>query len=744
MSDSSKNPFSEALIAGCSPIPVDTATKRPLLRWEPFQHERMNDTTARAWDTRDVGLGIVCGQISGRLVAFDFEGEFMKRASDLHSVLASSGLDTLFATWVDGYCERTPSGGRHVLVRVEGEGPLEGNQKLASSAEGRTLIETRGEGGYVIVAPSRNHKAGWELISGNLSSIPWASIPEFKAVVAALARLDQSPPPPSPTGKGPQSPSILRLSEDWFDDEKATLPDIEIVLQQHGWTQARSSDGYGTHWVRPDKDPREGHSASLNHESHRLWVHSSNASPLPVGVSLDNLDVILCYELGRAPSTAERTSFIVDRRKARQPATPADGRQAAGEPAPPSLCLPDEFWKSRKYLSHIHQAALASWVNPDALWEAVKVFFAASVSPQIVIPYRGTLDYIGVVVGKAGAGKTMAKRTALELLPPEFHEQPRVRLGAPPGSGEGMVEFFIDRSEGTQRQRFDGAGFYVDEGKWLLDVNSRLGNTSVQAIKQAWSGELTGSLAATQERNRWLAPGACRVAVLISIQPGVAADFLRTDLTEGGFPQRLSWGWAHPESVPDEPPEHPGFLDIPLWNLDHWGTSYDPRAKRVMTYCDELIAIVAAARRDGVLGADTHGGHDILAQLKGAALLALMDDRTSVSMLDWELAQLDWNTGIEIRNHLLRTQIQGAQDKDAAAGRSAAARKIAEEGVYLEKAIVSLVLRLRQADTGLTMRDIKDHLRQYNRRHGIHHQEVLTLAIERGLVRRAEGGRFTD
>jgi hypothetical protein len=539
----------------------------------------------------------------------------------------------------------------------------------------------------------------------------------------------------------PQTPSILRLSEDWFDDEVATLPPIEVILEEHGWTRTGTSDDYGEHWTRPGKDPREGHSANLNHESRRLINHSTNAEPVPVGVSLDGLDIILCYELGRTPERDDRTEFIVARRKTRRPGTPAERPQAAaGEPAASSLNLPGTFWEERPYLQHVRQAALASGVNPDALWEAVKVFFASTVHPLIVIPHRGTLDYIGVMVGKAGAGKTMAKRTAFELFGPEFHEMPRVKLGAPAGSGEGMVEFFIDRSEGVQNLRFDGASFYIDEGKWLLDVNTRAGNTSIQAIKQAWSGELTGSLAATAERNRWLRPGAVRVSVLISIQPGVAADFLRTDLTEGGFPQRLSWGWSHPDEVPDQLPEHPGFLDVPMWTLDNWGTSYDPRAPRVMMYDTDLTLLVAEARRDGLLGKETHGGHDTLAMLKGAALLALMDDRRTVTMSDWELAQLDWNTGVAIRNHLLSTQLQGISDRDEAAGRSTATRKIAEQNVYLEKAVLSLVNKLRQNREPMTPRDIKTHLSQFKRRHGVRHQDVISLALERGVLHLTEGG----
>ena len=86
----------------------------------------------------------------------------------------------------------------------------EGNTKLASLADGKTLIETRAEGGYVIVAPSRNGERGWELMSGGFDQIAYATREEWATVVTVLMSFDATavaPPPPSAVAM----PSMLRL-----------------------------------------------------------------------------------------------------------------------------------------------------------------------------------------------------------------------------------------------------------------------------------------------------------------------------------------------------------------------------------------------------------------------------------------------------------------------------------------------------------------------------------------------------
>lgn len=170
MPDPSPNPFIEAANAGLSPIPVDVTTKRPCISWKRYQEEVADQVQLIEWHRKGWAIGVVCGRISGRLMCIDIEAEFMPRLDMLAERLREQGIYDLFDSWIQGYCESTPRGGLHILVHVEGDGPMDGNRKLASSPSGKTWIETRGEGGYTIVAPS----PGYQLIKGGFDAINFA------------------------------------------------------------------------------------------------------------------------------------------------------------------------------------------------------------------------------------------------------------------------------------------------------------------------------------------------------------------------------------------------------------------------------------------------------------------------------------------------------------------------------------------------------------------------------------------
>jgi hypothetical protein len=728
---STSQPFIEAFEAGLSPIPVDTTTKRPLVTWKIYQDHPAELIVLQEW--RGNNIGVICGEVSGRLMCIDIEGAF-DRATEAAEALARAGVADVFAEWCDGYLESTPSGGRHVLVRLEGSGPLEGNRKLASNSVGKTLIETRGEGGYVITAPSRNGSAGWSLLRGGFDTIAYATLTEWEAVVGALVSLDESPPPPTPTVESrstPSLPPILRLSESWIDDELARLPNIRTVLNSHGWEPGGGHDSYGEHWVRPGKTPREGHSASIS-ANDRLYVHSSNAG-LHVGLpTYDALDVILFYDLGRDPTLEDRTAFL----RAQRP--PAERGAGAAEPEPVAdLNLRPEFWESRDYLSHIRSAALARRLSPDALWEAIKCFYASSIPWNHRLPGDGTMDYISIVVGPSGSGKSRAKQEAYNLLV-DLHSIGGVRFPAPVGSGEGMTQAYLAKDDADGgKYAFRGIGWYADEAKFVLDICARPGNTTMQAIKQMWSGELTGSVAATAERHRWLDPRDVRGTLLMSVTPGVATRFLASDLTDEGLPQRVSWGWAVYEHE-DDRPEHPGPLHVPI--RDHnrapnniYEVTLDPELEQLV---DARQLALARGKGEGL------EGHATYATLKTAAIHAHLDGRMDVNMSDWVLSELDWEQTRQIRQHLLATADAASQDRNQAAGIARAHSRIAETDVYLERAIYSLVTKLRSTKEPLTTRQVKDHLRPFKQRHGIDHREVIVLAIGRGLA--TEDGGIID
>ncbi len=146
--------------------------------WRHRNHRRATCRTLERWflTERRKGLGLVCGEISGGLLLFEFEGRALRDGTfDRFIELAvESGLGELVDSIRGGYEEETPSGGVHWLVFVDE--PL--TLKLASTRVNEKwlpLIETKGEGGVVIIAPSGGavHPTGreWRLVDGGLDTI---------------------------------------------------------------------------------------------------------------------------------------------------------------------------------------------------------------------------------------------------------------------------------------------------------------------------------------------------------------------------------------------------------------------------------------------------------------------------------------------------------------------------------------------------------------------------------------------
>ena len=152
-----------------SPVPgrLETAGSG---RLEPLpDFKRPTEKVLRRWyrNSERTGIGLVCGDVSGGLELFEFEdANYFRRLGDslTTTILATMDLSHLWHRLLDGYLEKTPGGGFHVLWRTplpEGHQVREGNQKLACRpvADGgvQVLIETRGEGGYTVVAPSNGN-----------------------------------------------------------------------------------------------------------------------------------------------------------------------------------------------------------------------------------------------------------------------------------------------------------------------------------------------------------------------------------------------------------------------------------------------------------------------------------------------------------------------------------------------------------------------------------------------------------
>ncbi len=184
--------------------------------------------------------------------------------------------------------EQSPSGGWHVVYRCQA--PVCGNLKLAQRRQlvagpdevtigGKgfrprqdtdgawhvllTLIETRGEGGLFLCAPT----PGYELFQGDFAELPVLTESEREVLLEAAWALNEYVPQPVelalPTGAPPEG----RPGDDF--NERG---DITAVLAKHGWTIAKAGDNQ--YWRRPGKTI--GWSATL--KDRVFYVFSSSAA----------------------------------------------------------------------------------------------------------------------------------------------------------------------------------------------------------------------------------------------------------------------------------------------------------------------------------------------------------------------------------------------------------------------------------------------------------------------------------
>lgn len=265
--------------AGISVVPVAAdGTKRPALPWARFQKDRAVTTEIRSWfhPGGTTGLGAITGGISGNLELTEIEGHAAHHIPTLETLAHDSGLGHLWKKLNTGWVELSPSGGVHWLYHLTD--PVPGNTKIAR--QGNTIIaETRGEGGYVIVAPSHGpvHTTGkpWIRIAGGPNTAPTLTTTERAAFHTLLATLGDQPEPvhqdplPAPTPPDPDAGITPG------DDYEAKTPWADI-LEPHGWT-AVTRRGDTTYWRRPGKTT-PGFSATTGHapDRDRLYVFSTN------------------------------------------------------------------------------------------------------------------------------------------------------------------------------------------------------------------------------------------------------------------------------------------------------------------------------------------------------------------------------------------------------------------------------------------------------------------------------------
>ncbi len=462
------------LRAGLCVLPAKRLEKRPAIgAWKQYQKRAPTEAELSAWmanpRNHPDAVCILCGAVSGHLETLDFDAGGERFAAWWDRIPAAL-RDRLVV-------ETTPSGGMHVVYRCAA--PVCGNLKLAQRKVGKeveTLIETRGEGGLFLCAPT----LGYILAHGDLCDLPVLTEAERDVLLQAAWELNEYMPAVVDAPVRSSTAGQLRAdgcaSADRPGDDFNTRGDPRVVLEQHGWS--RVGGGENEYWRRPGK--ASGWSATLKECSGGgvFYVFSSNAAPFEPNRAYSPFSVYALLNHGgdfeQAARSLRAAGYGSDLRGDEHPgvdisgilgqvdgngadhAGDDDGQRDIADPGP----IPESLFRVPGFVSRVMEFTLANAPYPN-----VGLAFCGAVALQSYLCGRKVCDsgdlrpnlYL-LALASSGTGKDFPRKVNARVL---FEVGHVAALGDKFASGEGIQDalartsamlFQNDEMDGVLRQ----------------------------------------------------------------------------------------------------------------------------------------------------------------------------------------------------------------------------------------------------------------------------------------------------
>lgn len=297
----------KALAAGLCVMPAtEDGRKSPFgkspydRQWKEFQSVLSTEAQLREWyfTHRLSNIGYVTGAVSGNLEVIDFDD--MPTYVAFKEAACAANLGHVMEQIENGYLEYSPRG-VHWFYRCPHIGP---NTKLASRREGsriQVLIETRGEGGFIVAAPSSgavNPNGEYRLISGSVETIVTIAPNDREELFRLAASFDEVPP---------QVQEVLcrvnNIDADRPGSDFALKTSWDEILVPHGWQKRFERGGQGF-FTRPGKS--HGISATTNYQDSDLLYVFSTSTEFQAGRGYGKFGVYAVLNHGGDFSAAAR------------------------------------------------------------------------------------------------------------------------------------------------------------------------------------------------------------------------------------------------------------------------------------------------------------------------------------------------------------------------------------------------------------------------------------------------------
>ncbi|MCP5006675.1 MAG: hypothetical protein GY941_22440 [Planctomycetes bacterium] len=299
--------FQQAVsVYALSPVPLAKGKKNPLIGWKQYAEDGVPLGVACEWDTQHSpnDMGILCGLASDNLEVLDIDNKNSLNGECYLTELGNTLPESLLGKLKSCVICPTPSGGFHVLYKVDSSAVIDGNKKLASvMKDGRpqAVIETRGQGGLIRLY----EPAEW---STGLDGIPTLTI-EDRNAIHSYARSLSKIVKVDPVHK--ESKQKVRLGGEvkpWEDyNESVELGDTLNLLMEHDWQLVNE---YGSMYelTRPGKNTKDGISARLGGDNGNVfWCWSSSTEFTPEQAYSPS--AVLCQLEYGDPFSEDRTAW---------------------------------------------------------------------------------------------------------------------------------------------------------------------------------------------------------------------------------------------------------------------------------------------------------------------------------------------------------------------------------------------------------------------------------------------------